>query len=97
VITTMNDKDNDEKLNGMAQLRAAVEVVKRNPPKIKQASNASMSAISENTSDIKNPEGDLLNPASMPADQQGDARAKTQHHDLEGQQAGTNGGGHEVI
>jgi hypothetical protein len=93
----MNDKDNEENTKGMAQLGTAVEMVKRDPPEINQATNASVSAITENTSDIKNPEGDLLSPASMPADQQGEAQPKKQHHDLEGQQAGTNGGGHETI
>ena len=93
----MNDKDNEKKPKGMAQLGTAMEVVKLNPPEINQATNVSMSAITENTPDIKNPEGDLLSPASMPADQQGEAQPKKQHHDLEGQQAGTNGGGHEAI
>jgi hypothetical protein len=42
----------------------------------------------------KDPEGDADTPSSMPKEQQGRGRKKALH-DLEGQQGGTEGGGHE--
>jgi hypothetical protein len=45
-------------------------------------------------SGIKDPEGDAETPSAMPKEQQGQGGKKA-HHDLEGQQGGTEGGGHE--
>jgi hypothetical protein len=44
--------------------------------------------------DIKDPDHELENPGAMPENQQGQGGKKV-HHDLEGQQGGTGGGGHE--
>ena len=44
---------------------------------------------------IKNPENEAANPGAMPRDQQGQGPRNPPHHDLEGQQGGTEGGGHE--
>jgi hypothetical protein len=44
---------------------------------------------------VKNPENEAKNPAPMPQAQQGQGSVKPGHHDLEGQQGGTEGGGHE--
>jgi hypothetical protein len=46
---------------------------------------------------IKDPEQEAEHPAPMPKDQQGKGAAKSHHHDLEGQQGGTNGGGREDL
>ncbi len=43
---------------------------------------------------VKDPEGDAEAPSTMPKEQQGKGGKKA-HHDLEGQQGGTAGGGHE--
>jgi hypothetical protein len=49
-----------------------------------------------NTNDksVKDPEGDAETPSTMPEGQQGRGGKKA-HNDLEGQQGGTNGVGHE--
>jgi hypothetical protein len=47
-----------------------------------------------NDKNVKDPEGDAETPSSMPKALQGRGGKKA-HHDLEGQQGGTNGGGHE--
>jgi len=45
-------------------------------------------------SSAKDPEGDAETPSAMPKEQQRHGGKKA-HHDLEGQQGGTEGGGHE--
>jgi hypothetical protein len=45
---------------------------------------------------VKDPENEAETPSSMPKAQQGQGGiGKRAHHDLEGQQGGTKGGGHE--
>jgi hypothetical protein len=44
---------------------------------------------------IKNPENEAAIPGEMPPTQQGQGPNHPPHHDLEGQQGGTDGGGHE--
>jgi hypothetical protein len=44
---------------------------------------------------IKNPENEAAIPGEMPPNQQGQGPDHPPHHDLEGQQGGTSGGGHE--
>jgi hypothetical protein len=43
---------------------------------------------------VKDPEGEAETPSKMPEEQPGRG-GKKPHNGLEGQQAGTNGGGHE--
>jgi hypothetical protein len=43
---------------------------------------------------VKDPEGEAETPSKMPEEEQGRGGKKS-HNDLEGQQGGTNGGGHE--
>jgi hypothetical protein len=81
---------------GELRLRPDGNNVDRELPPIEQTIKAGAAAPGHYATDIKDPDGDLETPASMPADQQGEAQSKHLHHDLEGQQAGTNGGGHEA-
>jgi hypothetical protein len=49
-----------------------------------------------NEGGVKDPENEVDTPSSMPKAQQGKGGiGKRAHHDLEGQQGGTKGGGHE--
>jgi hypothetical protein len=58
------------------------------------ATKPSPNSSPENAAPIKNPDNELENPGAMPKEQQGQG-GKVRHHDLEGQQGGTEGGGHE--
>jgi hypothetical protein len=51
-------------------------------------------ALRADSPSLKNPQNEAEDPGAMPKDQQGQGGAP-EHHDIEGQQGGTEGGGRE--